>query len=160
MDKNTKIREVDIHEYLPVLIDIINTGKDAGHAGQKGGAEPDEGPPVGIDRKISGVKGVGDTETAQDVPPRADQYAAGHGPDGPEDRRAHALCALNRWEGFGLPPIDQLRNVHLQGLGNGGERLHVGGGLARLPARDGLAHHMELLGQFVLGHLPGGTQAF
>ena len=28
MDKNTKIREVDIHEYLPVLIDIINTGKD------------------------------------------------------------------------------------------------------------------------------------
>lgn len=28
MDKNTKIREVDINEYLPVLIDIINEGKD------------------------------------------------------------------------------------------------------------------------------------
>ena len=28
MKKETRIREVDIHEYLPVLIDIINTGKD------------------------------------------------------------------------------------------------------------------------------------
>lgn len=28
MNEQTMIREVDIHEYLPVLIDIINTGKD------------------------------------------------------------------------------------------------------------------------------------
>lgn len=28
IEKTNKIREVDIHEYLPVLIDIINTGKD------------------------------------------------------------------------------------------------------------------------------------
>ena len=26
--ENRKIREVDINEYLPVLIDIINTGND------------------------------------------------------------------------------------------------------------------------------------
>ena len=28
MEKQSKIRQVDIHEYLPVLIDIINQGKD------------------------------------------------------------------------------------------------------------------------------------
>lgn len=66
-------------------------------------------------------------------------------------------------EGFLFPllaGIEQSCLVCPQGFGNGGEKVQIRGGITPLPARHGLAGHMEFFCQIRLGHVLLSSQPF